>query len=105
MRTCLWEIVEVPVGDKRQMFGVTMSPDGKLDGGSQPRWAHSGRDLFYRSAKERLVSVPVTPGPTFITGAPVELFDVSGYQSQIYSQTYDVSPDGKRRQTVGHRLA
>ncbi len=67
-----------------------------LDGGAEPRWSRSGRELFYRSPRDKLVSVPVIPGPTFTKGAPVDLFGVSGFQSATYSQTYDVSPDGKR---------
>ena len=163
----------VPVGDKRQMFGVTLSADGKwlimrtdnqaagagdilgmrlgvdtiprvlvaskfedlspalspdgkwlayssnetgrheiyvrpfpetndakyqvsLEGGIEPRWARSGRELFYRSVRDKLISVPVMPGATFIKGAPVDLFDVSMYSAQTYTQAYDVSPDGKR---------
>jgi serine/threonine-protein kinase len=67
-----------------------------LDGGTEPRWSRTGRELFYHSARGKLVSVPVVPGPTFVKGAPVDLFDVTGYAASVYSQSYDVSADGKR---------
>jgi serine/threonine-protein kinase len=66
------------------------------DGGIEPRWARSGRELFYRNAKDKLVAVPVTLGSTFVKGASEELFDVSMYSAQTYNQSYDVSADGKR---------
>ena len=54
------------------------------DGGIEPRWARSGHELFYRNARDKLVAVAVTLGPTFIKGASEELFDVSMYPSQSY---------------------
>ncbi len=45
--------------------------DGKwlvsTDGGEEPVWAHSGRELFYKGGGN-LMSVEVLPGPTFVTG-------------------------------------
>lgn len=40
--------------------------------------------------------MPVTPGPTFIKGQAPDLFDMSQYSAQTYSQWYDVSRDGTR---------
>jgi serine/threonine protein kinase len=31
-------------------------------GGTQPRWGHDGKELFYISADSRMTAVPVTPG-------------------------------------------
>ena len=66
------------------------------DGGIEPRWARSGRELFYRNARDKLVAVPVTLGPTLIKGTSKELFDASMYYAQTYTPQYDVSADGTR---------
>jgi len=64
-------------------------------GGSEPRWAHSGRELFYKSG-DQLMVVPVVPGPTLTLGVPRALFTVSGYASARNRQQYDVAPDDRR---------
>ncbi len=65
------------------------------DGGSEPRWAHSGRELFYKSG-DQLMVVPVVPGPTLTLGIPRALFSVTGYASARNRQQYDVAPDDRR---------
>jgi hypothetical protein len=65
------------------------------DGGTEPRWAHSGRELFYKSGNQ-LMAVPVTPGPTFTSGNPRPLFPVAGYLGARNRQQYDVAPDDRR---------
>jgi Tol biopolymer transport system component len=62
-------------------------------GGQEPRWAHSGRELFYRRGDQKLVSVAVTPAPTFVPGEQRALFDVAAYQSNTAYSNYDVAPD------------
>ena len=37
-------------------------------GGTEPRWAHSGRELFFKS-RGQLMSLPVAPGAGFSPGA------------------------------------
>ena len=64
------------------------------DGGSEPRWAHSGRELFYKSASQ-LMSVDVTPGPLLTIGTPRPLFSVAGYRFARNRAQYDVAPDDK----------
>jgi hypothetical protein len=68
-------------------------PGGKwqvsIDGGAEPRWNPSGRELFYRSGN-KLMAVPVETSPTFRAGAPKMLFEGR------YEPTYDVAPDGTR---------
>ena len=109
------------VTDKSSTTQIALSPDGKWiafagdatgreeiyvapfpditstrlvsrDGGSEPRWAHSGRELFYKSGG-RFIAVPVTPGPTLTLGPPRVLFSVAGYRSARNRQQYDVTPD------------
>jgi WD40 repeat protein len=61
-------------------------------GGTEPRWAHSGRELFYKSGN-RFMVVPVTPGPTLTLGSPRVLFSLAEYRSARNRQQYDVAPD------------
>jgi serine/threonine-protein kinase len=76
--------------------------DGKwqasTDGGAQPLWAHSGRELFYESSGT-LMRVPVTIGSTFVPGTPQKIVG-AGYVLRIPGQgagrMYDVSSDGQR---------
>jgi len=65
------------------------------DGGTEPRWARSGRELFYKSGN-RLMAVDVATGPALGLGVPQPLFSVSGYQSARNRQQYDVAPGDQR---------
>ena len=65
------------------------------DGGTEPRWSHSGRELFYKSGSHLMV-VNVTPGSTFVAGTPRPLFPLDGYRSARNRQQYDVAPDDRR---------
>jgi Tol biopolymer transport system component len=70
-------------------------------GGSQPRWRGDGRELFYIARDGRLMSVPVSPGPEFVPGAPTALFktgvfDLNGAQKGVYTWNYAVTRDGQR---------
>jgi eukaryotic-like serine/threonine-protein kinase len=47
-------------------------------GGSQPRWRRDGRELFFVSPDNRLMSVSVTSGSTFSHAAPQALFTGCG---------------------------
>jgi len=64
------------------------------DGGSEPRWAHSGRELFYKGASQ-LMAVDISPGPTFVAGTPRPLFPLAGYRTARNRQQYDVAPDDR----------
>ena len=64
-------------------------------GGSEPLWAHSGRELFYRSATGHMVAVPVTTSPTLTTGAEQALFVDSTYLHAPSYRGYDVTRDDK----------
>ncbi len=65
-------------------------------GGGDPVWSHSGRELFYRSANEQLMSVAVHPGPTFSFEQPKPLFSTANYVNINPVPSFDVSPDDKR---------
>ncbi len=73
--------------------------DGKLqvstDGGTEPVWAHSGRELFYKGSGNLMV-VEVLPGATFVTGERGVLFSAQGFRWNTWHQYYDVTPDDQR---------
>ena len=43
-------------------------------GGTLPSWRRDGRELFYVSADQKLMAVPITLGATVEAGVPQELF-------------------------------
>jgi eukaryotic-like serine/threonine-protein kinase len=65
-------------------------------GGDEPVWAHSGRELFYRSARNDLVAAEVRPGPGFSVGEQRVLFSAAPYVNLGFMQSYAVSPDDRR---------
>jgi Tol biopolymer transport system component len=65
------------------------------EGGSDPLWSRSGRELFFMTAASRMVAVPVPAGPGFTYGKPQSLFDATAY-NQSTSRPFDISVDGKR---------
>ena len=75
--------------------GVTPIRQLSHDGGTEPRWAHSGRELFYKSGTH-FMAVSVSLGPTLIVGSPRELFSVAGYRTARNRQEYDIAPDDRR---------
>nr|MBA2627324.1 PD40 domain-containing protein [Gemmatimonadales bacterium] len=64
-------------------------------GGTEPRWAHSGRELFFKS-RGKLMSLPVAPGAGFAPGNARALFSVTPYANAVNRPQYDVSPDDRR---------
>lgn len=64
-------------------------------GGNQPLWAHSGRELFFRSGGD-LVSVPVQTSPTFSAGTATPLFSSRTYVSNPNRRQYDVASGDNR---------
>ncbi len=58
------------------------------DGGSQPHWSRSGKEIYYRSG-ENLMAVAVRTEPRFEPGVPRALF------SKPDLQYFDVEPDGE----------
>jgi len=64
-------------------------------GGSEPRWARGGRELFFRNFQRDMVAVPITPGPSFEWGEPEILFQGGDYLTASNGRMYDVAPDGR----------
>lgn len=60
------------------------------DGGSNPRWSHSGKELFYVAPDSNLMSVEITRGADLGSGRPTALFKVDPLMT-----SYDVRADGQ----------
>jgi eukaryotic-like serine/threonine-protein kinase len=72
-------------------------------GGTEPAWAHSGRELFYRSAAEDFVAVEVTTTPSFRVEAERVLFSARDYPPDAWNRAYAISPDDHSFLFVRHR--
>ncbi len=69
------------------------------DGGNEPVWAHSGRELFFRSNRAgrrgSIVAVPILPGQAFVMGDQKELFP-DRFRRDPYHAQYVVTPNDRR---------
>jgi len=65
------------------------------DGGEEPRWAHDGRELFYRK-QGSFMSVTCETSPAFHAGAPKELFKGIFDLRSNSGVTYDIDPKSGR---------
>ncbi|HXW08050.1 MAG TPA: protein kinase [Vicinamibacterales bacterium] len=63
------------------------------DGGTEPVWAGTGRELFYRRGDD-LMSVAIGPGAEFSASRPRRLFHLR-FDRPGNGPNYDVSPDGR----------
>jgi hypothetical protein len=62
-----------------------------LNGGTEPVWAHSGRELFFRTG-DSLMAAAVAPAPSFAVTGRRRLFTGSCVSGDAYRE-YDVAPD------------
>jgi len=65
------------------------------NGGSEPLWSASGRELFFRDGNQNLVAAEVAPAEAFRVVASRVLFSTVGYASDIRHRSYTVTPDGR----------
>jgi Tol biopolymer transport system component len=65
-------------------------------GGTDPVWSRNGRQLFYLSAQNEMMSVEVAPGAGFSISPPKRLFSTAPYSPVPPVPSFDVSPDGQR---------
>jgi serine/threonine-protein kinase len=63
-------------------------------GGTKPKWAPNGRELFY-FADGYLTTVPVQTSAVFSSGNPTKVFDTRYFPGNA-ERTYDVSRDGQK---------
>ena len=64
------------------------------EGGSEPRWARSGREIFYRHG-DQMMAVPIDFTPTLRPGAPRLLFEGQFTRIGWGQANYDVAADGR----------
>jgi serine/threonine-protein kinase len=72
-----------------------------VNGGTEPLWANSGRELFYRTPRGELVVRAVGGGQTFEMGPPEILFDASRFEGDNYHTVYDLTPDDSEFVMIG----
>lgn len=65
-----------------------------LDGGTNPRWAASGREIFYREG-DSVMSARVETSPRLRVERPVRLFS-GHYEGAGHDPTFSVTRDGQR---------
>ena len=65
------------------------------EGGAEPAWARSGRELFYRNG-DQMMAVEITTEPTFSAGTPKLLFEGTFQGGGVSRANYGVTPDGQR---------
>jgi serine/threonine-protein kinase len=74
-------------------------PGGRVavssEGGREPVWARSGRELYFRAPDGHLMAVGVGGGPRLGITERRTLFDASRYFTAAYYTTYDVAADGR----------
>ncbi len=87
-----WEIYATTFPDHSGKWQISRG------GGSEPRWRGDGKQIFYISPTQMLMSVPVETAGTFTSGTPTPLFQLRGRPpiSSTDLFTYDVTKDGKR---------
>jgi serine/threonine protein kinase/Tol biopolymer transport system component len=125
MRTGIDSSARAIVATGAEEFSPTLSPDGRWlayasdasgrtevyvrpfpnagtarytvshNGGSEPRWSHSGRELFFRDGAENLIAAEVMPGDAFRIGSERTLFSTHAYGNDNRHNFYAVSPDDR----------
>ncbi len=68
-----------------------------LDGGSEPVWARSGRELFYVSSTGEMWSATVGTEPAFTVRERRKLFTLpAGIRANVFAQRFDIAPGDQR---------
>jgi len=65
-------------------------------GGGEPVWAHSGRELFYKSPDSQVMVATVTAGPSFEVRDRKALFSSADYDNDLEHPRFNLSPDDQR---------
>ena len=84
-----FEVYVVPFPNTGGSTFAISSPNG----GREVMWAHSGKELFYRSGAGDMIAVAVEIEGNFVQGARRELFSTTGYRTVGGHQGYVVTPD------------
>jgi eukaryotic-like serine/threonine-protein kinase len=72
-----------------------------MDGGDNPVWARSGRELFYRDGADQMIAAEVITEGGFEVQRRTVLFDAAVYLRGDGHPLYDVSPDDQRFVLLG----
>lgn len=67
-----------------------------VSGGTEPRWGHDGKEIFYVTTENVLVSIPIRQPIQSTFGDPKVLFRLPGHVGAGGGFSYDVSGDGAR---------
>jgi dipeptidyl aminopeptidase/acylaminoacyl peptidase len=67
-------------------------------GGAEPRWNPNGRELFFLSPNQKLMSAKIRPGTEFDFDPPAEVFQLPPMSGELLQSAfrYAVAPDGQR---------
>ncbi len=81
-----------------------------VNGGSEPRWSHDGRTLYFLDANKRMNAAHLNTAKGFEVVSVEPLFDANGFRLDGYHQSFEVTADGKfvflsPRQEPGARVA
>ena len=63
-------------------------------GGSEPVWARSGKELFFREPADKMMVASILDGVAHV--APQKLFELPHWTGQMFRTNYDVAPDGEQ---------
>jgi len=90
----LEEVYIVPFGKGTGKWEVTNSGGS---GATRPRWRHDGRELFFLSLDNKLMSAEISEqGTSLVVGKVAPLFQTNSMFSAHLHWPYDVSADGKK---------
>jgi Tol biopolymer transport system component len=67
-----------------------------VNGGEEPRWAHNGRELFYRTRRGDFMVAERAPGAEFRVARLSTLFSNSALLGDNYHRMYDVDRSDNR---------
>ena len=67
-----------------------------IDGASEVRFAHNGRELFFRSNRGEMMVADVTLGETFSARPPRVLFSTANMAQDLNHHAFDITPDDRR---------
>ena len=76
-------VQDFPAGSRRSVVSIA--------GGRYPHWRQDGKELFYLSMENEIMSVPVRPGVTTLFGVPSPLFKTAAAGTDPYTVTADGS--------------
>jgi Tol biopolymer transport system component/tRNA A-37 threonylcarbamoyl transferase component Bud32 len=75
-----------------------------IDGGAEVRWAHNGRELFFRSNRAEMMVAEVTIGESFSARPPRALFSTANMIQDLNHHAYDITADDQRFVMISNTL-